>query len=195
MAKQEETFTKIPNIILDDESLNVYERAILIHIARQTIGYGKKSDGISLSQFTKATGVGVTKVKETLKTLIDKKWIKSIQQTANNGGKSYNRYSLTHSRVATNHSRETANPRSCGDQPLSRETAIQKKIEQKKIDKRRETENGDNIFFTLSDHEQTREVNLFADDMSMSASNKAAYKRKLKRLICQHFIGHRLRKY
>jgi len=61
MAKQEKNYTQVPNIILDDTTLNVYEFRIMVHIARQTIGYGKKSDGISLSQFVKATGISKDK--------------------------------------------------------------------------------------------------------------------------------------
>ena len=138
MAKKEEAFTKVPNIILDDTTLNVYEKAILVHIARQTIGYGKKSDGISLSKFAEFTGMGISKVKTTIVDLKKKKYIKYLQQTAPTGGKSYNRYSLTLSHHTTNHSHDTTNPKPRHDQPLSHDTAIQKKIEQKKIDKRRE---------------------------------------------------------
>jgi len=92
MAKQEEAFTKIPNIILDDTTLNVYERAILIHIARQTIGYGKKSDGISLSQFVKATSISKDKIIRTIADMKKKKLLNVTKQTAASGGKSYNRY-------------------------------------------------------------------------------------------------------
>ena len=95
MKQTEGAFTKIPNIILDDTTLNVYERAILIHVARQTIGYGKKSDGISLSQFGKATGISKDKAIRTIADLNIKKQLKVTKQTSANGGKSYNRYSLT----------------------------------------------------------------------------------------------------
>jgi phage replication O-like protein O len=95
MKKNEGNYTQVPNIILDDATLDVYEFRILSHIARQTIGYGKKNDGISLSQFRKATGISVAKVHATVTTLKEKKYIKVTQQTAKSGGKSYNKYSLT----------------------------------------------------------------------------------------------------
>ncbi len=181
MVKEEEAFTKVPNIILDDTTLDVYEKAILVHIARQTIGYRKKSDGISLSQFVKATGMGVSKVKTTIKILKTKKLIILKQQTAKNGGKSYNRYSLPLSHHTTNHSHDTANPWSPHDQPLSHDMAIQKKIEQKKIDKRRETET--NVIFSFSENERKREVDQFIADISMDARNPRAYKVKIKKQV------------
>ncbi len=183
MAKQEETFTKIPNIILDDTTLNVYERAILIHIARQTIGYGKKSDGISLSQFVKATGISKAKVIRTIEDVKKKKLLKVIKQTAASGGKSYNRYYLTLVSHKDYLVSDRDYPSISQTLPLVSDRDIQKKIEQKKIDKKRETETYDNIFFSLSDHEQTREANSFAEHISMSASNPEAYKVKIKKQI------------
>lgn len=183
MAKQEGNYTQVPNIILDDTTLNVYERAILIHIARQTIGYGKKSDGISLSRFAKCTGVGISKVKTTIKTLEAKRLITLKQQTNEHGGKSFNRYSLTLSHHTTNHSHDTTNPRSPHDQPLSHDTTIQKKIEQKKIDKRREREKpSNNILFSLPENMREKEINKFAESLS-GIRNIAAYKVKLKQKI------------
>ena len=94
MAKHEGAFTMVPNWILDSTSLSVYDRAILIHIARQTIGYGKKSDGISISQFVKATGISERKVRRVIKNLKDNNYIIVTNQSLSNGGKSFNRYSL-----------------------------------------------------------------------------------------------------
>jgi predicted Zn-dependent protease len=125
MAKNEGAFTKVPNWILDDTSLNVYHKAVLVHIARQTIGYGKKSDGISISQFAKATGIGKTKIGQTLSELEKKRCIKVKRQTLSSGGKSFNRYSLPpyppHGEPYPPH-----------DEPHTRHTDIQKKIEQKR---------------------------------------------------------------
>ena len=53
---EESPFTKVPNSIFDIEGLNIYERLVLLYIIRKTIGFNKKSDGISLSQFVKFTG-------------------------------------------------------------------------------------------------------------------------------------------
>ena len=78
MAKQGGQFTRIPNYILDDNTLDVYEFRILAHIARQTIGHEKKSDGISLSQFVDATGISKKKIIKTIKSLEDKGHIKLL---------------------------------------------------------------------------------------------------------------------
>ena len=179
MAKKELNYTQIPNIILDDTHLNVYEFRIIMHIARQTIGYGKKSDGISLSQFVKATGMGVSKVKTTIRELKARKHIKITQQTAKHGGKSYNRYSLTLSHHTTYHSHDTTNPRSPHDQGVSHDTAIQKKI-----DKREEREYpSNNIYFSIFGNELKKEVHSFVNELSMNASNENAYKAKLRKQL------------
>ena len=183
MAKQEENYTRVPNIILDDTTLNVYEKAILIHIARQTIGYGKKSDGISLSQFVKATGVSKATIIRTISTLKKDRYIKVSKQTAASGGKSYNRYSLTlvshrHHLVSDRHY-----PSVTETPPLVSERDIQKKIEQKKIDKRREREHtSKNILFSLSENIRAKEVDRFAESFD-GIRNLAAYKVKLKQKI------------
>lgn len=187
MGKQKENFTKVPNAIMDDPALDVYEVRVLLHIARQTIGYGKKSDGISLSQFVNATGISKSKVQDTIKSLIDKKAIKAISQTSKNGGHSYSRYSVNLYRKETDLYRDTTNPIPHDDKGLYRDTVTQKKIEQKKIDKKRETENIDinNIFFSLSNHERIREANLFAEYISIDASKPEAYKVKIKKQIAK----------
>ncbi len=78
-------------------------------------------------------------------------------------------------------------PRSHGDTPPGQEVATQKIIEQNKIDKRRETETRDNIFHTLTEHEQQREANLYADHVSSDARNPASYKAKvLKQIRKEH---------
>jgi len=92
----------VPNWILDNTSLSVYDRAILIHIARQTIGYGKKSDGISISQFVKATSISERKVRRVIKNLKENSYIIVTNQSLSNGGKSFNRYSLQKSPSETN---------------------------------------------------------------------------------------------
>jgi hypothetical protein len=47
----------------------------------------------------------------------------------------------------------------------------------------RERESIDNVFFSLTDHERTREANSFAEDISAGASNSEAYKVKIKKQI------------
>ena len=189
MAKNEEAFTKVPNVILDDPSLNVYEFRILMHIARQTIGYSKKSDGISLSQFVKFTNMGKTKVVSTLADLKKKKLIKVLKQTNSSGRKSFNKYTLLIVHEMNNPKglivHETNNTSSPHEPSLVRETVIQKKIEQKKIDKRRERDyiEENNIYFSISGNELKKEVHDFLEHESIGASNRSAYKAKLKRQL------------
>ncbi len=95
MTRQKGKFTQIPNVILDDLSLDIYEFRILMHIARQTIGYGKKSDGISLTQFVKSTRMSKSKVVTTIAELKKKRLIKVKKQTQPSGRKSYNKYTLS----------------------------------------------------------------------------------------------------
>lgn len=171
MAKQEGTYTQMPNIILDDTTLNVYERSVLIHIARQTIGYGKKSDGISLSQFAGATGISKNKVIRTIADVKKKKLINVVKQTAASGGKSFNRYSLTlvlHKDY----------PSTSQILPLVLDKDIQKKIEQKK----RERTSFNNILFSLPENIREKEINSFAESLD-GIRNLVAYKVKLKQRI------------
>ncbi len=164
----------VPNWILDNTSLSVYDRAILIHIARQTIGYGKKSDGISISQFVKATGIGRTKVIQAITELEEKQYIKVKRQTLPSGGQSFNKYSL--------HPRSPHGlPCSQDEQPPVRHTNTQNKIEQNM--RERILFDEDNIFHTLTEHEQEREVNAYADYVSMDAKHPEAYKVKIMKQI------------
>jgi len=158
----------------DGVPLDVYEYRILMFIAEKTIGYNKKSDGISLSQFTDATGISVSKVKTVIKNLKSKRLIKVQRQVKKDGGKSYNRYSLTHSH-------EVAIPQPRHDQGHSHDTTIQNTIEQNM--RERILFDGDNIFHTLTEHEQEREANAYADYVSMDAKRPEAYKAKIMKQI------------
>jgi len=88
-------FFQAPNFLWDREDLDVYERVILIHIIRKTIGWGKSEDGISLSQFKKALGISKSTVIRTLKKLIEKNIIVKKTSFSKNGAQSFNFYSLT----------------------------------------------------------------------------------------------------
>ena len=70
----------VPNWILEDASLNAYEFRILMWIARQTIGYGKKSDMISVSQFVNNTGISKSTVLKTLELLNTKDYIHVVKK-------------------------------------------------------------------------------------------------------------------
>ena len=90
-----DNFTKTPNVIfVIMKFTSGSEYKILVHIVRQTIGYKKKSDGISLSQFVEATGVSKMQVTRAIKILKELKLIIVTRQTSKSGGKSYNRYAI-----------------------------------------------------------------------------------------------------
>lgn len=88
----ESPYTKVPNSIFDIEGLNIYERLVLLYIIRKTIGFNKKSDGISLSQFMKFMGISKPTVLKSIKKLKELKYIKVTKQTNSTGGKHFNRY-------------------------------------------------------------------------------------------------------
>jgi len=88
-------FFQVPNFLWDREDLDVYERVILTHIIRKTIGWGKSEDGISLGQFQKALGISKNTVIKALKKLIEKKIISKNSTYLDNGSQSFNSYSLT----------------------------------------------------------------------------------------------------
>ncbi len=185
MAKQVKNYTQVPNVILDDNNLNVYEFRIMAHIARQTIGYGKKSDGISLSQFVKATGISKDKCLRTIASMKKKKLIKVVKQTAASGGKSYNRYSLTLVVHKDHLVADKGYPSTSQRQGVVADKGIQKKIEQKKIDIREERDfiRDNNIYFSLSGDELKKEIYNFTEEQSCRANNESAYKAKLKRQL------------
>ena len=88
-------FFQMPNFLWDREDLDVYERTILTHIVRKTIGWGKSEDGISLGQFQKALGISKSTTIRTLKKLINKNIIVKKSNYSENGAQSFNFYSLT----------------------------------------------------------------------------------------------------
>ncbi len=95
-------YTKTPNacfIIMVFMTGSAFK--VFMHIIRQTIGYNKKSDGISISQFTEHTGVSAKQVNTAIKQLKELKVITVKSQTAKSGGKSYNRYSLNMKSINT----------------------------------------------------------------------------------------------
>ena len=90
-----DNFTKTPNacftimVFLSGSAFKIF-----MHIVRQTLGYGKKSDGISISQFVEFTGVSKSQVMRSIEELKKLKVITVKHQQNKSGGKSYNRYSL-----------------------------------------------------------------------------------------------------
>jgi phage replication O-like protein O len=67
-------YTKTPNILFDEllKDLKYAELKILLVIIRQTHGWKKKKDRISISQFEKKTGLSRRVISETIKILVEK---------------------------------------------------------------------------------------------------------------------------
>ena len=93
------SFTQLPNIIWDRNDLTVYERIILVHIIRKTIGWGKTSDGISISQFALDLGISKNTVIKSIKSLCERGFITKIKTKKINGAQSFNRYEISQSIV------------------------------------------------------------------------------------------------
>ncbi len=84
MSSQEFTYTKVPNVILDNfmSTLNGAELTILVFICRKTVGFQKKSDRIAYSTFIKGTGLTKPTVSSTLRKLIKHRLIiKNVHTT------------------------------------------------------------------------------------------------------------------
>ena len=159
-----DNFTKTPNVIfVIMKFTSGSEYKIVLHIVRQTMGYNKKSDGISISQFVEATGVSSTQVKKAITALKEKKIINVTGQTQKNGGKSYNRYSINLKGVNTlvqKLHKGTAENAQGVLQKLHKGSAEnahtkenrQNTIEQKKRERERGEKNKDFLFLKLSDN-------------------------------------------
>jgi phage replication O-like protein O len=79
----EKGFTRLANELMEAlcrTNLAKYESRILWTVLRKTYGYQKKMDEISLSQFSKATGINKPNVHRTLKLLIRRRIIVSEPQ-------------------------------------------------------------------------------------------------------------------
>lgn len=89
------SFTQIPDALIDECGLNVYELAHAVFICRKTMGWGKRTDGISLSQFEKALSVSRNTAIKTLRSLEAKQIISVTAAKKANGAADFNRYGFT----------------------------------------------------------------------------------------------------
>ena len=86
-------FTQLPNCLWDMD-ITIYERVVLVHIIRKTVGWGKLTDGISLSQFVGDLGISKYSVLKALKSLEMNKIITKTPQKKPDGSQSFNRYGM-----------------------------------------------------------------------------------------------------
>ena len=100
-------FFQMPHFIWDMD-LDVYERAVLTHIVRKTMGWGKSFDGISLSQFVKDLKISKPKVISTIKSLIEKGLIIKKMTKKDDGSQSFNQYQI-HPKITQKANEEVVN--------------------------------------------------------------------------------------
>lgn len=182
--KDESPYTKVPNSILDFEGLDVYEFRLLLLILRKTLGFNKKSDGISISQFIKATGISKDKVIKSLENLQKSKFISIQKQTLKNGGKSFNRYTplVCEKDYLVCEKDKGSTPQRLG---LVCEKDIQKENNTKENRQKREEREG-NIFFSFSNNEQLKEIDRYIEYLISTEEyikNPKAFGRKIKKQL------------
>ena len=93
------SFTQIPDLLIDAKNLDCFELAAAVVIARKTIGWGKTSDGISLTQFMEHMKVSKPTAIKAIAGLISKRVVEKAYSFKDNGGQSFNKYSFTKSFV------------------------------------------------------------------------------------------------
>lgn len=87
MHKAKPNFTQIPNFILDNMSeLTLAEFRIICVISRQTYGWQKDSDRISISQFMEKSGLSNRSIIDSIRSLEKKGW---VEITITKFGKEY----------------------------------------------------------------------------------------------------------
>lgn len=182
--KDESPYTKVPNSIFDIEGLNIYERLILLFIVRKTIGHGKKSDGISLSQYSKFTGASKPTILKAIENLQKNKFISVQNQTLKNGGKSFNRYIPLVNEIDYLVKQIDKGSKG-GLLGLVNQVDIQKENNTKENRQKREREI-DNIYFSLSDNEQLKETDRYIEHLIFESEylkSPKGFSRKIKKQL------------
>ena len=165
-------YTKVPNTVIETMSiLSGSTFKVLLWIVRQTVGYGKKSDGISISQLSKHTGVSPRQINNSINELKELKFISIIHQKSNDGGNSYNRYSINLKAITT-HMQKVHKGNAENAQGPMQKVHTQKTIIQKKREK---------DFFSFSEETVEAYINYLLN--TENVKNKTAYSVKIKKQI------------
>lgn len=85
-------FTQIPNILLDRTDLDAYEHRAMLVVARKTMGWGKQTDGIPLSQFMELMNAAKNTVLRSIEGLEEKGIIEVARAQRFKGRKGWNKY-------------------------------------------------------------------------------------------------------
>ena len=191
-----ENFTKVPNeIFIAIKFISGSGCKIYIHVVRKTIGYNKKSDGISISQFVEATGLSTSQVKRAIKELKELKILRVTSQTQKNGGKSYNRYELNLKGINTLVSKRTKGEsimnQGLGSKRTKGESIMnhtkdnrQNTIEQKK----RERVTLDFLYFKFSDELQAKQTDRYLEHLVAKSGyikSETAFKITIKKKLAK----------
>jgi phage replication O-like protein O len=141
-------FTQIPNDFLDESipDLKEGELRVLLVLMRQTFGWHKNWDHLSLSQFAQKTGMEKKSVARTLKNLLEKGLIKKIKQGTKGNEKCF--YSIPvdghkldpHLHVSNEESREIeGNSNNCYQCPKDTPPSVLKTPTKETLTKQKET--------------------------------------------------------
>ena len=167
--------------MLEAGEIDHYESTILFILLRQTVGYKKKSDGISYNQFSRKAGLSRRKTIQVIDDLIAKRLIKRKRQKSKRGDADYNRYSLNFENILSKKVVHEMHYRSAGDAPgVVHEMHPQLN---NLTSKRERTGCDDFVFAGMSEREFEREVEDFLEHISIHAVSPSAYKRKVRRKI------------
>ena len=95
-------FFQMPHFLWDskvlaekfDIKLSVYERVVLVHIVRKTVGWGKIQDAISYSQFVNELGISKRQAIKVIQSLDNKGLIVKTKKMSTKGDNDSNGYEL-----------------------------------------------------------------------------------------------------
>lgn len=93
MKRVSGNFTIVLNEYITDKGLDCYEFRVLCYLLK--LADGESTCYPSHSNIARETSMGITKVKKSIKKLMDKKYITLTHRLNKNGGKSSNLYKLS----------------------------------------------------------------------------------------------------
>jgi len=166
--------------LLEEGRIDGGESLILIVLLRQTVGYKKQSDGISLSQWIKKTGLSKNTVLRKLESLKKKHLIKSQKQKTTNGGYSYTRYWLT---LVPPVNKGSATIEQGLVPPVNKQVIDHTSRRERTDDYYHQCQGDDDIdgfsLLGLTVEETAKAIDSFLKKQSLAADNPSAYRAKL----------------
>ena len=192
-----DNFTKVKNdVFLVMYYLSGAEVKIFFWIYRKTVGYDKKTDGISISQFSENLGISKMQVNRAIKSLKEKKLIKVKPQKNKNGAKYFNRYEINFNTVDTLVTKcdKGSNKMLQGvvtkcDKGSNKMLHTKDNNTKNNITKEeRENILADNVYFSLSERDSNKFLNEFIDHLIEESDyirSETAFKIKIRKLFAK----------